>query len=205
MNSIKVTRNNLIIVAVTALKLVLNDFINWGMKAAVQHDYPDLESLVRFVQVEEEDVSLLKGAKNPISRLFLKYATIISDRLMLYLKLFGMDQVIVDNSACKYANEVYARLVYENPMYLAEDLDIDLELFAYSVIHTMYCLCELVINGNTNLDAAFDHGSSYDQVMEGTWDNYCDHDNHEYKLVANLMQDACQFYDELTDLLLRRS
>jgi hypothetical protein len=205
MNSIKVARNNLIIVAVTALKLVLNDFINWGMKAAVQHDYPDLENLVRFVQVEEEDFSLLKRAANPISRLFLKYVTIISDRLMLYLKLFGMDQVIVDNSAFNYANEVYARLVYENHMYLAEDLDIDLELFAYSVMHTMYCLCELVITGSTNLDDAFDQGSSYDQVMEGTWDIYCDHDNPEYQLLANLMQDAVVFYDELTDLLLQRN
>jgi hypothetical protein len=39
--------------------------------------------------------------------------------------------------------------------------------------------------------------------MDGTWDGYRDADNHEIRLLANLMGVSVQFYDELIDLLLR--
>ena len=204
MKTLNHTTKYQIAVAITVLKLILNDFISWGMKAAVQHDYPDLKDLARFERVEEEDVILLKKALNPVSRLFLKYANSCNNRLMDYLNLFApsLEHIEMDDGSISYANEVYFRLIYDNPMYVPKDLYIDLELFAYSVMHTMYCLCELVIMGSVNLDTAFDHGSSYDQVMDGLWEKYLEHDDHEYKLVANLMDDSIRFYEELVDILL---
>jgi hypothetical protein len=204
MQTLNHTTKYQIAVAITVLKLILNDFINWGMKAAVQHDYPDLKDLARFEGVEEEDVILLKKALNPVSRLFLKYANSCNNRLMDFLNLFApsLEHIEMEGGAISYANEIYLRLIYDNPMYAPKDLYIDLELFAYSVMHTLHCLCELVIKGSVNLDTAFDHGSSYDQVMDGTWEEYLEHDDHEYKLVANLMDDAIRFYEEIVDLLL---
>jgi hypothetical protein len=204
MQTLNHTTKYQIAIAITVLKLILNDFISWGMKAAVQHDYPDLIDLAGFERVEEEDIILLKRAVHPVSKLFLKYANICNNRLMDYLNLFApsLEHIEMEGGAMSYANEVYFRLIYDNPMYAPKDLYIDLELFAYSVMHTMYCLCELVIRGSVNLDTAFGHGASYDQVMDGTWEEYLEHDENEYKLVANLMDDSVFFYNEIIDLLM---
>ncbi|MCX2478343.1 hypothetical protein OQY15_04530 [Pedobacter sp. MC2016-15] len=204
MKVLTTTKNYEIAVAITAVKLILNDFVRWGMQAAVIYDYPDMKGLAAFEELAEEDVILLKRAKNPRSSLLLNYATIIHDLLSSYLNLFAptLQNAVVSKDICSFANELYFRLIYDNPMYCTDDLDIDLELFAYSVMHAMYCLCELVITGSVDLDSAFDHGSSYDLVMEGTWDAYLNHEDHDFRLLANLMETAVGFYEEVVEVLI---
>ena len=204
MNPLKSTGKDQIAVALTVLKLILADFVRWGMKAAVLSDYPDLNGFADFEQLGREDVLLLTRAENPRSKFLLKYANIFKTWLIDYLNLFGpvFNDVVIDDQTAGLSNDIYLRLIYENPLYRAQDLDIDLELFAYSVMHVMYSLCELVIYGAVDLDAAFDQGSSYDLVMEGTWEAYLHHYDYDYRLVANLMDVSVACYNELTDLLL---
>lgn len=204
MKPLKSTGKEQIVVAVTVLKLVLNDFMRWGMKAAVLYDYPDLIGISEFEQIEEEDVMLLERAGNPRTELLLIYTNVFRSWLVDFFNLFGpvFQNTMIDQDTFTVARDIYLNLIYENPSYRAEDLDIDLELFAYSVMHIMYCLCEFVIIGKLDLDGAFDQGSSYDQVMDGTWEVYVDHHDPDYRLVANLMEIAVKFYNELTDFLM---
>jgi hypothetical protein len=83
----------------------------------------------------------------------------------------------------------YYRLIFDQPLYTSNELLIDLELFAYSVMHTLYCLCEL-----SSVEASILMALLITvQAMTRYW------------MADGMMDDACQFYDELTDLLMRYS
>ena len=200
MEAIQNTENSKIHVAIWVLTLINTEIIKWGLKPALVHDYPDLNGLVHCGGLPDEDVWLLENATNIRSRLFNKYSNAINVHLNSYLNLFGLMED--DNrSSFEEATDIFFAFIVNEGMEPVDDLDIDIDIFVFSLLQLIYWLCEMVIVGKLNIESAQDLDYCFNAVFEGHWDGYINHENHGYSMLAKIMEKTVAFYYELMTVL----
>ena len=186
-------------VALTAIELLSERIKYWGLFCFALDECPELIITEEYYSyVDDKHLDKLKEATSKRARFFSKYAGRLNFWLMHYEYLYKRN-LPLPNNVIRTARFLEQDLIVDLFNKDVKRIDEYLETALSTSLHLIYSLCELVIMNKVDLKNNFKDGGSFFRVFEGDWDIYLDHQNKDYRMMAQLMQAAVELYYDAYD------
>jgi len=186
-------------VALTAIELLSERIKYWALFCFALDECPELIIYEQYYSyVDEKHLDKIKDATSKRARFLRKYAGRLNFWLMHYEYLYKRN-LPLPNNLIRTARFLEQDLIVDLFDEDVKRIDEYLETALSTSLHLIYSLCELVIMNKVDLKNNFKDGGSFFRVFEGDWDIYLDHQNKDYRMMAQLMQAAVELYYDAYD------